>query len=169
MYTLPKGTCKLFFEVVSKLKKIMSFISFTVDGLVYRCNEQGFPITLTRKTARKTPFKEADVERAFLQRMKAENIDLTETETYKWFRSKLGKPVWSNTSSLGRLLSSLMHIEFPREAYRRANTTIYWFHCHWSDITLFLRIHKVTGLHSTKGTITFDAPLQLPKIIWVIH
>ena len=147
----------------------MSFISFTVDGLVYRCNEQGFPITIRRKSPRKCPVKEADVERSFLQRMKAENIDLKETEAYKWFTEKLGKPVWCDMSALGRLISDLMNIEFPREAYRRANTTIYWFNENWSDITHFLRIHKVTGLHSTKGTITFDVPTNLPKIIWIIH
>ena len=146
----------------------MSFLSFTVDNIVYRCNGQGTPITIMRKSPRRNVVNEVDVERAFLQRMKAENINLKDTEAYKWFADKLGKPTWNLTSALGRLISNLTNIQFPREAYRRAGTTIYWFNEHWSDITHFLRIHKVTGLHSTKGTITFDVPTKLPKIIWII-
>lgn len=148
----------------------MSFLSFTVDGIVYLCNEQGYPIiNIRRKSRRRNVVKEVDVERAFLQKMKAENIDLKDTEAYKWFADKLGKPTMNQTTALGRLLSDLMHIEFPREAYRRSGTTIYWFNEHWSDITHFLQIHKVTGLHSTKGTITFNIPMRIPKLIWIIH
>ena len=147
----------------------MSFLSFNVDGLNYLCNGQGFPIFGKRKSPRKTIVKEGDVEREFLQRMKAENQDIKETEAYKWFEKKLGNPNWHDMSALGRLISRIANIEFAREAYRRANTTIYWFHQHWSDIVHFLRIHKVFGHHSTKGTISFDVPLVLPKIIWIIQ
>ena len=146
----------------------MSFLNFTVDGLVYRCNEHGFPVTIVRKTARKNIINEVFVEQVFIQRMKAENINLKETEAYKWFVDKLGKPILTTTSALGRLISNLTNIQFPREAYRRTSTTIYWFHKNWSTIKLFLRIHKVTGLHSKKGTITFNVPTNLPKIIWII-
>ena len=147
----------------------MSFLSFNVDGLNYLCDGQGFPIFGKRKSPRKCTINEAHTEREFLQRMAAENQDIKTTEAYKWFEKKLGKPNWNDMSALGRLISRLTNIEFPREAYRRANTTLYWFHMNWNNIVHFLRIHKVLGYHSKKGIISFDVPLVLPKIIWIIQ
>ena len=146
----------------------MSFLSFTVDGIVYQCNKKGYPIFPFRKSPRKFSGSESLTEREFIQQINAENINLHETEAYKWFKRKLGKPVCQDMSALGRLISRISKLEFPREAYRRTSTTIYWFHTNWTQIKVFLNKHKVYGFHSTKGLITFDAPLVLPKIFYII-
>ena len=145
----------------------MTFTCFQVDGVNYACDKNGCPLVKRRKSVRKGVYNEALVEEQYLMQVKRSNIDIKSTEAYKWLTGLLGKPVWNDTTAIGRFFSLIFNIEMPREAYRRANTTLYWFNEHWNTIKEALRRHKVAALHSKKGTISFTPPCTLPPVIIV--
>ena len=149
------------------LKNKMTFRYFQVDGVNYACDKNGCPAVKQRKKVRKGVYNEVLVEEQYLLKVKRSNIDIKSTEAYKWLTELLGKPVWNDTTAIGRFFSLIFNIEMPREAYRRANTTLYWFNEHWNTIVAGLRKHKVAAMHSKKGMISFTAPCVAPPVIIV--
>ena len=145
----------------------MTFTYFQVDGVKYLCDKNGCPVVKKRKSARKRVMNEALVEEQYLMQVKRSNIDIKSTEAYKWLTELLGKPVWNDTAAIGRCFSLIFNIEMPREVYRRANTTLYWFNEHWNMIVAGLLRHKVVAMHSKKGTISFTPPCTAPPVIIV--
>ena len=146
----------------------MCFLYFVVDGARYECNKNGVPIVKKRQSPRITMLNEANTERAHLRNLARLNVNLKETEAYKWLATKLKRPTWPETTALGRLLSNLFQIPMPREAYRRANTTLYWFHENWDIIKNIFQTHKITALHSLKGEIYFLMPMKVPPVVTVV-
>ena len=145
----------------------MPFVSFDVNGIRYACDETGKPYIQKRASRRRGLTNEKVLEKYHLAMTK--NIDVKDTEAYQWLKTTLKRLVRDDLVGIGKIISLVFHIEMPREAYRRQETAIFWFHEHWDQIKMILAHNTIKATHSKLGRITLSWRPQLPSIITIIH
>ena len=149
--------------------KKMPFVSFEVNGTRYMCDKTGKPIIPKRASPRYRLLSEKAWENIHLTNMKNLNFNVKQTEAYNWLKAKLKKLVKDDLVGIGKIISLVFHIEMPREAYRRQETAIFWFHEHWDQIKMILKFNSIKATHSKLGRIMLNWRPQLPSIITIIH
>ena len=140
----------------------MTFEYFIIDNMRYDCKPTGCP-DFTRISARKKlGHNEVIHEKEFLKFVKRSAVmaDYKDTDTYRYFDSKLPKLLLIDVAALGRMLAYIFNndLMMPREVYRRMNTTMYWFIMNWGTVARILTNHEIIGIHSKWGKIYFDSP-----------
>ena len=145
----------------------MPFVSFEVNGIRYACDKTGKPYIPKRASPRRGLTSEKVLEKYHLAMTK--NFNVKQTEAYNWLKAKLKKLVRDDLVGIGKIISLVFHIEMPREAYRRQETAIFWFHEHWYQIQNILTHNTIKAIHTKLGSITLSWRPQIPSIITIIQ
>ena len=99
------------------------------------------PIRGEKQKARKLNCADVFKKNNLLVKLKNYNFDHMDCKTSLWLRKKL--PIGKKASSielmqsLGNFFSIVLEVTFPREAYRRKKTAIYWLEEHFDTISMF--------------------------------
>ena len=121
------------------------------DG-VFMLFTQGRPTTKTwRELPRKLNQGEKQEEQIYQLRIQHRHFLPEFSQIYQYMKSKIPEPVVPHEVflCLGWFFASNLHLNFPREAYRRKTTTIYWLNQHYDQIMNFFHTHEVKICYKT--------------------
>ena len=127
-------------------------ISWIKSNEVFMKFENGRPtIRPPRAVARILPHGKVQEEIAYMSMLKEKHFIPEFSKIYQYMKRKIPAPVVSHEVflCLGWFFSSIFHIQFPREAYRRKTTTIYWLNQIFNQIMNYLHTHQVSICYKT--------------------
>ena len=116
------------------------------DG-VYMLFTKGRPSTKTwRENPRRLIGGEVQEEVIYRLRLTHRRFVPELSKIYLYMKSKIPEPIVPHDVFLcvGWLIARNLHIQFPREAYRRKSTTIYWLNQQFNQIMNYFHTHDVS-------------------------
>ena len=138
---MPRLSSNNFTKKLTSLKTMTSWIKS--DG-VYMLFTKGRPSTKTwRENPRRLIGGEVQEEVIYKGIIQARGFVPELSKIYLYMKSKIPDIYVPHEVflRLGWFFSSTLHLIFPREAYRRKSTTIYWLNQHFDQIMNYIHNH----------------------------
>ena len=124
------------------------------------CNSKGQPLCSTRATPRRFETEnEVDTEKKYIDKMKDLNFNVDQSIANLWLTSIFPEsPLKHNTiTSVAKVFSLLLKRIFPREAYRRRKSCIFWLEENIADIMALCSENKISIIYGN-NRLSIDPP-----------
>lgn len=121
-------------------------VAYRVNSGLIKCGADSRPIKNTKRaTARKMEHGEKIVEKLFLSNEAIKSFTPKKCAAYGFLVSSLPRKCinWINVRGFAELMSDALSIEFPREAYRRFATTMFWIETNLEAIKDYISKNNV--------------------------
>lgn len=103
--------------------------SYIVNSkMVIKCDEKGCPIKQSKSSRRKLDTNENEAEMLYIKEMEKCKFSPDTSIANAWLCTNfdIKKPSHQLISSVATFFSMILHVNFPREAYRRRKGCLFW-------------------------------------------